>query len=403
MTTEYDVLTVGGGLGGATLAKSLTERGARVLVIEQTREFKDRVRGEAMQPWGVGEARALGIYELLRQACGHEQPRLELILNGTPLMSRDLPTTTPQAAPMFNFYHPHMQETVLGAAAKSGAEVRRGATVKEVRPGKKPAAVIEQNGTVEEITAQLVVGADGRSSSARRWGNFQLRQDPPFLMMAGVLLEGAKSPEDTGYMFINPAISQSGLILPQGGGRARAYCSYAASANFRLQGEKDFPRFMEESIRAGLPAEFVAGCKSAGPLATFDAANTWVDHPYSDGVALLGDAAASTDPTWGQGLSLTLRGARILRDCLLETTDWEAAGHKYAREYGRDCRVIREVISAYGEMFIRSGPEADARRGRALPLIAQDPTRVPDHPTTGPDSPWSDDLRRVFFGEEKSN
>jgi flavin-dependent dehydrogenase len=42
---QYDIITVGGGLGGATLAKAMVENGARVLVLERERQFKDRVRG----------------------------------------------------------------------------------------------------------------------------------------------------------------------------------------------------------------------------------------------------------------------------------------------------------------------------------------------------------------------
>jgi len=52
---EYDIITVGGGLAGATLAKAMAENGARVLVIERERQFKDRVRGEGTFPWGVAE------------------------------------------------------------------------------------------------------------------------------------------------------------------------------------------------------------------------------------------------------------------------------------------------------------------------------------------------------------
>ena len=45
----YDIITVGGGLGGSTLAKAMAERGARVLVVERERHFKDRGawRGDA--------------------------------------------------------------------------------------------------------------------------------------------------------------------------------------------------------------------------------------------------------------------------------------------------------------------------------------------------------------------
>jgi flavin-dependent dehydrogenase len=70
----YDIITVGGGLGGSALAKAMAEHGARVLVVERERQFKDRVRGEWMAPWGIVEARALGIYELLHDTCGHELP-----------------------------------------------------------------------------------------------------------------------------------------------------------------------------------------------------------------------------------------------------------------------------------------------------------------------------------------
>src|SRR5262249_55052104 len=71
----YDIITVGGGLGGAALAKSMAEHGARVLVLEREKRFKDRIRGEFMAPWGVAEAQALGIDGLLRATCARECPR----------------------------------------------------------------------------------------------------------------------------------------------------------------------------------------------------------------------------------------------------------------------------------------------------------------------------------------
>ena len=51
MTSKtYDIITVGGGLGGAALAKAMAEHGARVLVVERETQFKDRVRGELWHP-----------------------------------------------------------------------------------------------------------------------------------------------------------------------------------------------------------------------------------------------------------------------------------------------------------------------------------------------------------------
>jgi menaquinone-9 beta-reductase len=73
-TYDFDVITVGGGLGGAALARTLAMHGLRVLVTERERHFKDRIRGEWMAPWGVAETKKLGIYDLLRETCAHEQP-----------------------------------------------------------------------------------------------------------------------------------------------------------------------------------------------------------------------------------------------------------------------------------------------------------------------------------------
>ena len=46
----YDLIVVGGGIAGASLAQRIAKSGARVLVAEQEIKFRDRIRGECMQP-----------------------------------------------------------------------------------------------------------------------------------------------------------------------------------------------------------------------------------------------------------------------------------------------------------------------------------------------------------------
>src|SRR5262245_16187019 len=329
----YDIITVGGGLGGATLAKVMAEHGARVLVLEREAQFRDRVRGENMHPWGVAETQALGVYDLLRQSCGSEVPCWDTYLGPERIEHRDYVATTPSHTPFLTFYYPEMQEVLLQAAAARGAEVWRGAIVREVKPGVKPTVVIEHEGRREEVSARLVVGADGRASLVRKWAGFSVQRDPERLLFAGVLFEHIPAPADALYAVMNPTIGQLAFLGNLGHGRVRAYLGYRKEAQFRLQGAGDIPRFIEESVRAGIPAAFYATAKAIGPLATFEGANTWVEHPYRAGVALVGDAAATNDPTWGQGLSCTVRDVRVLRDQLLHHNDWDAAGHAYAEEH----------------------------------------------------------------------
>src|SRR5262249_38274928 len=129
-------VTVGGGLGASALAKAMAEHGARVLVLEREKQFRDRIRGETLAPWGGAEAEQLGIRRLLRDSCALEK-RWAIGLGP----GRDLVETTPQHLPSMAFYHPQMQEVMLQAAAEAGAEVQRGATVRSVDLG--PPAVVQ--------------------------------------------------------------------------------------------------------------------------------------------------------------------------------------------------------------------------------------------------------------------
>ena len=170
MSASYDLAIAGGGVGGATLAKNMAERGASVLVIEREQKFKDRVRGELMFTWGYAEAHSLGITATLADAGGHQVHWVDTYVVADRVARREVVPTTPQQLPCLACYHPAMQESLLAAAAAAGAPVRRGASVREVQPGADPTLIIEENGRVENLTARLVVGAEGRSSTGAHFG-----------------------------------------------------------------------------------------------------------------------------------------------------------------------------------------------------------------------------------------
>src|SRR5262249_6407168 len=143
-------------------------------------------------------------------------------------------------------------------------------------------------------------------------------------------------------------------------------------------------------------ADCYAQAKSLGPLATFEAGYFWVSHPYRDGVALIGEAAAVSDPSFGQGMALTLRDVRVLRDALLNDSDWDRAAHHYARQHDLYYHNMRTVCCWMRSLFQEQGPAADARRQKAMPKIAEDLTRVPDHLFGGPELPLDDAVRARF-------
>lgn len=395
MKTDYDVITVGGGLGGAALAKVLAENGKRVLVVERETEFKDRVRGEYLCPWGVAEAQKLGLFEMLMAVCAHEQPFFNIVGMGPP---RDLRTTTVPQLPALTLFHPEMQEVVLKAAREAGAEVSRGASVRGLSLGRNAEVSIDGEGAASTRTARLVVCADGRTSNGRAWGGFTTMRARPKSLGAGVLFDNMNVDPKVSVCLINSSLGRVAYLFPQTASQVRAYLMYEPEMA-RLQGSNDVSRFVVECERTGMPAETYSGARPIGPLASFDMTENWVEHPARAGLALLGDAAGATDPTWGQGLSLTLRDARVLSNNLLETEDWDRAVDAYAD--AREAYFKRTITVAdwWHSFFLTRGEEANRVRERALPLIMQEPDRIPDHFLSGPDLPCDDGVRKRFLGE----
>jgi 2-polyprenyl-6-methoxyphenol hydroxylase-like FAD-dependent oxidoreductase len=398
---DYEVIVAGGGLGGSTLARALARRGARVLIVEREEQFKDRVRGEGMLPWGVAEARALGIYELLRNAGAWEVRWWTRYFGSTLRERRDLVATTPARTGCLDFYHPAMQSGLLEAAEASGVGVRRGTAIVGVIPGNPPAVRILGGRHEEQLYARLVIGADGRNSKVRASAGFVVHRDPRRLVVAGVLHEGLQIPEDAVQYISRPSIGQGALVFPIGQRRFRSYFVHRTQGAIRpLSGRRHIGDFVAACVDTGVPAAWYEGAEVAGPLAAFDGADAWVDRPYRDGIVLVGDAAAASDPTWGCGLSLTLRDVRVLRDQLLTTTDWPAAADAYATEHDGYYSALHRLEDWLTVLMYEMGPDADARRARVLPRFAEDPSRAPDFPGLGPDSPSDEAARRRFFAED---
>ena len=396
----YDIVTVGGGVAASSLAKAMADHGARVLVLERETHFRDRVRGEAVMSWGTAEAKLLGVYETIMSAGGHELPFWDGYQDSARTGHRNLLTTTSPKEPVLACFHPALQEALIQAAAKAGAEVRRGVRVVSVECHGTPTVVAEAEGRRSEITARLVVAADGRGSPIRSSLGFHVHQESPRNMIAGLLLTGVSATDDATHAGLNTQVGSFVLLFPQGNAKARAYVCYGAATGDSFAGDRDVPRFLEGLVRGGFPEDYFSSAKPAGPLATFSGAATWVDHPYREGVALLGDAASQADPTWGQGLSLALRDARVLRDHLLKFEDWDEAGNSYAQERDYYYSAVHAAESWQTRLLMETGPEADTRRERAFSLWREDRSRNPDVLLSGPVRALDEGDRRRFFGEE---
>ncbi|RIJ13948.1 FAD-dependent monooxygenase [Henriciella mobilis] len=375
----YDLIIVGGGIGGSALAATMAKAGQSVLLLEKSTAYEDRVRGEWIAPWGVAETKRLGLYDLLKGAGGHH-----ITSHVTYDESYDPQTAEQTALPLGIFAegvpgpltigHPHHCQTLFDEAVRAGAKALRGVTVTDVKLGASPSVTYEADGETQTTTAPLVVGAEGRQSLIRKEAGIALHQDKPHHWFAGLLVEGVD-----GWEVTRQAIGTEGnfgfLAFPQGGDRVRVYGGYALDEKGRFAGEDGARKFLDAFRMRSAPAnEALAAGKPAGPLFSYFNNDSWTDEPFAEGCVLIGDAAGWNDPINGLGLSITYRDVRIVSDILKATAGGAAPDFSsYAEERTERMRRLRFAGQLQAALDMEFSEDARARRRSYHERRAADP------------------------------
>ena len=375
----YDLIIVGGGIGGSALAGVMARAGRSVLVLERSEVFEDQVRGEWIAPWGVTEVRRLGLIDLLIGAGGHYLARhvsYDETLEPAEAEAGALPLNifAPDVPGPLCLGHPHHCQTLSDEAVRVGATVLRGVDVLSVSGGAAPSVAYTVDGERREARARLLVGADGRNSMVREALGIALHADKPHHMFGGMLVDGV-----TGWDPRRQAIGTEGdfafLAFPQGEGRVRVYGSFSLEDRARFAGPDGQRRFLD-CFRVGCSPEnrHIADGRPAGPLRSYANNDSWTDQPFAEGAVLIGDAAGWNDPIIGQGLSITYRDVRIVSDLLLSSDDWRPTLFApYAEERAERMRRLRFAATLTSELDAEFGDAQRARRRRYFERAATDP------------------------------
>jgi hypothetical protein len=224
-----------------------------------------------------------------------------------------------------------------------------------------------------------------------------VRRDPDNLRIAGTMIEGTPVPDDGVHLCLGPGFAS--FIAPLGGRRARIYFIYiGAMGDRKLSGKLKVAEFLDGCRGTAVPQEWFRG-NVVGPLAEFEGADHWAPSPARRGLALVGDAAGATDPSWGCGLSKTLVDVDTLSEELTATSDWDAAAARYAARHDDYFGKLHDILSWMTTLIWSGGPEADARRARVFPRMQQDPSGFPDPAGQGPFGPCDERARSLVLGE----
>jgi menaquinone-9 beta-reductase len=411
---DYDVVIIGVGVAGGAMATRLARNGHAVLVLERTRVHVDRIRGEFLAPWGVREARELGLLNVLLDAGGHFISRTVRYEGSIPIeaaraSAMETTALVPDVPGAMMLGHPRMCVALDQAAQDAGATLLRGVDSVSVEPGLPPTVSYVHENERYTIRPRLVVGADGRGSSVARQIGAKVQTEPVHHLIAGLLIEGVHAwPEDEQAMGVHDGALL--LIFPQGQGRIRLYLCYSLEERGRFAGPQAANNFLQAFRVPSLPfSDAIAGGQLAGPCQGYPNADTWIDEPIAPGVVLIGDASGHNDPTIGQGLSITMRDVRLVSDAISTADDWhDGLFADYASERRERMRRLRLTARLTSKLRCEFDVAADMRRTEVWGRIARDrsvalPLLVPFIGPFGvPDETFEDAAVKKLLGDQRS-
>jgi digeranylgeranylglycerophospholipid reductase len=320
---SVDVLVVGAGPAGSTVARGLAARGHDVLVAEEHARV-----GHPVQCAGLVSQRVLDL-------AGSKSMVVAAVAGasvfGPSLGSVSFAADGPRA---FVIDRAALDVHLADRAAKAGARFVTGLRFDRAEASAEGAIACEltgAGGVRRTISAKLVVGADGVASAVAR--AFRLRR--PVEVLPAFEAEIPNSPGDPGQVevYLGNSLSPGlfGWWIPDGVGGARIGVAATAGAVTAREYYDRLVRQVERrfSTTLGAPTALLVSGIPIGTLPKTSAAR----------VLLVGDAAAQVKPLSGGGIFTGMRCAEIaaeVADRALRSGDLSAAA---LSEYDRAWRA----------------------------------------------------------------
>ena len=326
----FDVVIVGGGPAGATLAATLAGAGWSVALLDRARFPRDKACGEFLTPQAARLLRPLGVWNDLR-AQGLRDVHATVLVAPDGRQVEHAPLDGEPTG--YALRRVVLDAALLQHARNQGAMVEEGFAVRELCCNETGQVIgvtgRDSAGETRTLHARLVVGADGTHSLVARqlhlvkpiprlqrialvahWqGNIGGRRDTIEMRTHGPLVCGLGFPggdggisTETNGVESNIGCANTTFVVPshyapQLAGRAEEWIEQTLTSHF-----PDLAARLSSSDKPQIRTVGCFGHRSHSPVA--------------DGALLVGDAATFIDPFTGEGVYFCLRGAQLAAEVI---------------------------------------------------------------------------------------
>ncbi|HXV77282.1 MAG TPA: NAD(P)/FAD-dependent oxidoreductase [Candidatus Polarisedimenticolaceae bacterium] len=364
MRRRSDLLVLGGGPAGSTVAAWAAAAGCAVTVVDQARFPRDKVCGEFLSSEGCRVLERIGLLGGLIAQGAVPINRFRIGDASGRSIEAPLPAPGDPIPRALGVSRALLDRLLLEHAAARGARVleRCRALRPIVEGGRVEGAVvraIDGRSSAIELRATLVVAADGRRSMLAR----ALHPD-----------SGDPSTTHTGSWFglkthvggapgeladrVELQLFDGGYVglAAVDGGRINVCLMTRVAALRACGGSPD--RLLSERILANpAVARVLGGSERCGRWHAIGPLAWGPRRPAAAGALFVGDAAGTIDPFSGLGISNALRAAELVSDTVLVAVDRGAlepgAARAYARRWRASFAPLTRRVRVVGSLFER--------------------------------------------------
>lgn len=355
--TEFEVLIVGGGLAGLSLACALRDTRLRVALVEQrppTPATGWDSRVYAISPANAGFLQAIGIWKHLpaerlapieaMRIRGDSGAQLDFsaYAAGIPELGWILESSL-MACELWESVKRQSNLTLLCPATPQAVQTDTAAVALTLSDGRK-------------VSARLLVGADGRDSWVRAATGLQAI-DTPYGEMGLVANFACQRPH---HGTARQWFRHDGVLawLPLAGNRISIVWS-TPDENARTLLALSAEELCARVAAAG--NHELGSLELLTPAAAFPLRLLHVPQTVGNRLALLGDAAHGIHPLSGHGINLGYQDAQALAGLLAATPDWQDLGGqrllaRYQRQRREETLLMQTATHALHHLFRQDFP-----------------------------------------------
>jgi 2-polyprenyl-6-methoxyphenol hydroxylase-like FAD-dependent oxidoreductase len=362
---------VGGGPGGVLLTYLLARGGVAVTLLEARHDFARRFRGDTLAPGVLEYLDDLGLARDLLAEVPHR--RSDMFRWHTPDRTYEL-VDYRGASRRFPFYALIPQARFLpwlaARAEAYGATVMQGArfsSLVESGTGRVTGVEYTVEATTHRLDADLVVGADGRSSKVRSAAGIEATELGASLDLLWFAVE--RHDDDPAYSGLDLFARPGGTIALLDQGASEWQVGWSIPAGSYPSVREAGVGALVDAVEAVLPwlaPRLRAALGSVNDLTLLPVRITTVESWSRPGLVLIGDAAHVVSPVGGNGINLALADAAELANQVVDPLLGDAAPDEVDAAAARLEEVRRPGVEAEQRRQVRTEQAAAQRNASGV-------------------------------------